>query len=95
MHLDAGALLRVFPSSDIINPVTNHQTAVGYGGNLNGIVEVVKGFKRLLNGFASHGGARYIGGLFPDVIVTASGSIQPINTYPVVRRAWHLERPKH
>ncbi len=81
VHLDAGALLRVFRSSSAIDPITNHETAIGYGGNLNGIFEVAKGLRVLFNGYASHGGGRYIGGLYPDVIVTATGSIQPINAY--------------
>jgi hypothetical protein len=81
MHLDAGGLLRTFRSSNVGNPINSHSTAVGYGGNLNGIFEVVKGLKLLFNGYASRGGGRFIGGLYPDVIVTASGAIQPINSY--------------
>lgn len=80
-HLDASALLRLFRSSNLIDPITSHSTAIGYGGNLDASLEIVKGLKLVLNGYASHGGGRYIGGLFPDVIVTATGSIQPINAY--------------
>ena len=81
MHLDTGGLLRTFRSSNVGDPINSHSTAVGYGGNLNGTFEVVKGLKLLLNGYASHGGGRFMGGLYPDVIVTASGAIQPINSY--------------
>lgn len=81
MHLDAGGLIRVFRSTDVATSVSSHSSAVGYGGNVNGIFEVAKGFNLLFNGYASHGGGRYIGGLYPDVIVTASGNIQPINAY--------------
>ena len=35
----------------------------------------------MLDGFASSGAGRYIGGLVPDVIVRADGSISPITSY--------------
>jgi hypothetical protein len=82
-HLDVGGLLRVFrnyaPYSG--NGVSGHNYVVGGGGNADFSCEIVKGVRLVLDGFASSGGGRYIGGLVPDVIVRADGSISPIRSY--------------
>jgi hypothetical protein len=82
-HLDVGGLLRVFrnyaPFSG--NGVSGHNYAVGGGGNANFTFEIAKGLRLVLDGFASSGGGRYIGGLAPDVIVRANGQISPITSY--------------
>jgi len=82
-HLDVGGLLRVFrnyaPFSG--NGVSAHNYAVGGGGNANFTFEIVDGLRLVLDGFASSGGGRYIGGLVPDVIVRANGEISPIKSY--------------
>ena len=49
--------------------------------NANLSFEVVKNVRWVLNGFYSKGAGRYIGGLVPDVIVRADGSIAPIKSY--------------
>ncbi len=83
VHLDVGGLLRVFrnyaPYSG--NGVSDHNYAVGGGGNANFSVEITKGLRLVLDGFASSGAGRYIGGLMPDVIVRANGEISPITSY--------------
>jgi hypothetical protein len=82
-HLDVGGLLRLFrnyaPYSG--NGVSGHNYAVGGGGNANFTFDIVKGLRLVLDGFASSGGGRYIGGLVPDVIVRANGQISPITAY--------------
>ena len=44
-------------------------------------VDLTKGVRWMLDGFASDGAGRYIGGLAPDVIVRANGNISPIHSY--------------
>jgi hypothetical protein len=82
-HLDVGGLLRVFrnyaPYSG--NGVSDKNSKVGGGGNLDFSFEIVKGLRLVLDGYASSGGGRYIGGLVPDVIVRADGTISPITSY--------------
>jgi len=82
-HLDLGGVLRVFrnyaPYSG--DGITGHNWKVGGGGNADFSFEIVKGVRLVLDGFASSGAGRYIGGLVPDVIVRADGSISPITSY--------------
>jgi hypothetical protein len=79
-HMDAGFLLRVFRSyNGTCNSCKDYD--VGYGGNVNIYADIVKKVRLVLNGFASEGGGRYIGGLAPDAIVLANGTISPINSY--------------
>jgi hypothetical protein len=55
--------------------------AFGWGVSANFNAEVKKGVRWVLDGFASDGAGRYIGGLAPDVTVRADGSISPIHSY--------------
>ena len=82
-HLDVGGLMRVFRNYAPYqgNRVSGHNYAFGGGGNANATFEVVKGVRLVVNVFASDGGGRYIGGLVPDVIVRANGTISPIKAY--------------
>jgi hypothetical protein len=82
-HLDVGGLLRVFRNYAPLsgNGISGHNYAVGGGGNVDFSFEIVKGVRLVLDGFASSGGGRYIGGLVPDVIVRANGNISPITSY--------------
>lgn len=66
--------MRVFRSYNGAS-VSGHDYAFGWGVNADGSLELAKGFRLLLQGFASDGAGRYIGGLAPDVIVKADGSI--------------------
>jgi hypothetical protein len=81
-HLDMG-LLRVFRNYAPYNGngVSGHNYTVGGGANANFTFEIVKGLRLVLDGFASSGGGRYIGGLVPDVIIRANGKISPITSY--------------
>lgn len=80
LHIDTGTVLRFFRS---YNPtsLTEHQTGLGIGGNLNLTFDLSKKLRLLAQGFASSGGGRYIGGLIPDVVVRPDGSISPIKAY--------------
>jgi len=81
IHLDVGTVMRVFRSSNNAANVSTHDHAFGWGVQGNFMVEVAKGYTLVLQGFASDGAGRYIGGLAPDVIVKANGSISPIHSY--------------
>jgi len=82
-HLDVGGVMRVFRNYAPYagNGVSGHNYAFGGGGNVNATFEVVKGYRLVINAFASDGAGRYIGGLVPDVIVRANGNISPIKSY--------------
>jgi hypothetical protein len=83
VHLDLGGVLRVFRNYAPLsgNGVSDKNYKVGGGVNADFSFEIVKGVRLVLNGFASSGGGRYIGGLVPDVIVRANGNISPITSY--------------
>jgi hypothetical protein len=80
IHFDAGTVLRTFRSWDG-NSASGKDYAFGWGTGANFNVEVTKGVRWVLDGFAGDGAGRYIGGLAPDVIVRANGSISPIHSY--------------
>src|SRR5205814_1858989 len=62
IHFDAGTVMRVFRSWNGISP-SGKAHAFGWGVGANFNVEIKKGFRWLVDGFASDGGGRYIGGL--------------------------------
>ena len=80
IHLDVGTVMRVFRSWDG-SAVSSHNYSFGWGVGANFFVEVAKGYRLVVQGFASDGAGRYIGGLIPDVIVKANGDISPIHSY--------------
>jgi len=81
IHFDLGTVMRVFRSTNNPANITTHDNAFGWGVESNFMVEVAKGYTLVLQGFASDGAGRYIGGLVPDVIVKANGQISPIHSY--------------
>lgn len=80
IHFDVGTVMRTFRSWNGAS-VSGKDYAFGWGVGTNFNVEVKKGVRWVLDGFASDGAGRYIGGLAPDVIVRADGSISPIHSY--------------
>ncbi len=80
VHFDVGAVMRTFRSWSGTQ-VSGKDYAFGSGVGANFNVDVLKGTRLVLDGFASDGAGRYIGGLAPDVIVKANGSISPIHSY--------------
>jgi hypothetical protein len=92
MHFEVVGLYRTFQS---YNPVTNvkfHKPAAGASVNFN--FEVAPGFHFIANTFASDGGGRYTGGLGPDLIVRADGSIAPVHAYSTVDGFEYSIKPK-
>jgi hypothetical protein len=80
-HLDLGSVFRVFRNYAPASGVSGHNTAEGFGVNANLNFDIVKNVRFVLNGFYGDGAGRYLGGLVPDVIVRADGSIAPITAY--------------
>jgi hypothetical protein len=80
IHFDIGTVMRTFRSWDGTS-ASGKSYAFGWGVSANFNVEVKKGVRWVLDGFADDGAGRYIGGLAPDVIVRADGSISPIHSY--------------
>jgi hypothetical protein len=80
IHFDIGTVMRTFRSWDGTS-ASGKSYAFGWGVSANFNVEVKKGVRWVLDGFASDGAGRYIGGLAPDVTVRADGSISPIHSY--------------
>ena len=80
IHFDVGTVMRVFRSWDGSSP-SGKDYAFGWGVGANFNAEVTKHLRWVLDGFASDGAGRYIGGLAPDVVVRANGSISPIHSY--------------
>ncbi len=76
LHLEGAGLGRAFR---VYNPINaQHYTAPGYGGSLNGNVELVKNLRLVANSYFSHGGGRYAFGLGPDLVAHPDGSITPV-----------------
>jgi hypothetical protein len=80
IHFDVGTVMRSFRNWNG-STASGKDYAFGWGVGANFNVEVRKGVRWVLDGFASDGAGRYIGGLAPDVIVRADGSISPIHSY--------------
>jgi hypothetical protein len=77
-HLDAAGLVRFFKINTYTSTVNSDDSATGYGGSVNAMLEVVPHFQLIANVFTGDGGGRYIStGLGPDFIVNppdASGA---------------------
>jgi hypothetical protein len=80
IHLDVGTVMRTFRNWNGNNP-SGKDYAFGWGVGANFNVEIKKGVRWVLDGFASDGAGRYIGGLAPDVIVRPDGTISTIHSY--------------
>ncbi len=75
-HLDAGGVLRVFRHT--LPPYTDSVKQVGGGGSVN--ARVTPGGATNIIGQLTYGRGigRYIGGLAPDVAISADGQIHPV-----------------
>jgi hypothetical protein len=56
------------------------QTGTGFSGEFNTNLQLTKSFRLIENLFYGQGNGRYIFGLVPDFIITASGGISPIHS---------------
>ncbi len=78
-HVDAGGIARSFKVyNNLVSPAATN-TITGGGGGVNFNFEVLKGFHLIANSFYGDGVGRYIGGLGPDVIVKADGTLSAVH----------------
>jgi hypothetical protein len=87
MHVEVAGLVSGFKSyilPSVLASAAGSHTAIGYGGEVNANLEVVKGVHLIANTFFSDGGGRYIFGLAPDVVVRPDGSISAVHSYSTV-----------
>jgi hypothetical protein len=92
LHLDAGGVVRAFRHS--LEPYTDSVHQAGGGINVNGRLNA--GAATRIIGQVSYGAGmgRYIGGLVPDVSISADGRIHPIRTTSWVTGLEHTVNPK-
>lgn len=86
-HVEIAGLVRGFKDYVALTTppaVPGNHTAIGYGGSINANLELVKGFRAIINTYASDGGGRYIFGTAPDVVILPNGSISPLHSYSTV-----------
>jgi len=78
-HVDAGGVARSFKVFNNLTAPADTSRITGGGGELNANFEVLKNFHLIGNSFYGDGVGRYIGGLGPDVIVKADGSLSGVH----------------
>jgi hypothetical protein len=79
-HVDAGGIARSFKVyNNLVTPASTN-TITGGGGGVNANFEVLKNFHLIANSFYGDGVGRYIGGLGPDVIVKADGTLSAVHS---------------
>jgi len=81
-HVEAAGLITGFQDyvpSTITTAVSGKHTAIGFGGEVNFSLELVKNFRVVSNNFWTQGGGRYIFGAAPDLVVRPDGSISPLH----------------
>jgi hypothetical protein len=78
LHVDVGGVLRVFRNS--VAPYTEAFRAIGGGGTIHAVVRAAAGTRVTAETGTGSGFGRYVGGLAPDVVFHADGSIEPLRT---------------
>jgi hypothetical protein len=86
MHVEATGIVRSFKDAIPFQTpaIFRTNTATAVSGEVNGNIEVAKGFRLVVNTFFGAGNGRYVFGQAPDVVVRADGSISPLHTYSTV-----------
>jgi len=78
VHLDAGGVLRAFRNS--VAPYTDSFRTVGGGASVHANIKAAAGTHVIVETARGSGFGRYVGGLAPDVVFHADGSIDPVRT---------------
>jgi hypothetical protein len=78
-HVDAGGVARSFRVYNNLASPAGRDTITGGGGGANINFEIVKNLHLIGNSFYGDGVGRYIGGLGPDVIVKADGTLSGVH----------------
>ncbi len=79
VHFETVGLVRQFRTYNPLSGV--HFSQMGFGGSVNGNLQIAGGLHALVNTFASSGGGRYVFGLGPDAVVNADGDLSPVHGY--------------
>jgi hypothetical protein len=82
-HIEAAGLVRQFKvDTSAGTPVAySLHSATGVAGEVNFNVNLASKFRLIANTYFGDGGGRYIGGVAPDLIVRANGSLAPVHSY--------------
>ena len=76
-HFDAGAVVRRFRSFD---PATGTHGATGAGAQFTASIELAPAVRVIASAFVSSGGGRYLAySNVPDLVVSADGSVHPVD----------------
>jgi hypothetical protein len=79
-HVEVAGLIRSFRVFNTLVTPNRTNTITGGGGSINLNAQVIKNLTLIANSFYSDGGGRYLGGLGPDAIVKANGSLSGVHS---------------
>ena len=80
LHVEEAGLIRSFKVFDNLVTPSATDTITGGGAALNANLELFPRFHFIFDSYWSDGGGRYIGGLSPDVIVKADGTLSAVHS---------------
>jgi hypothetical protein len=80
LHVEEAGLIRSFKVFNNLVTPSSTSTITGGAGSLNANLELFDHFHLVFDSFYGDGGGRYIGGLGPDVIVKADGTLSGVHS---------------
>jgi hypothetical protein len=79
-HVEVAGLIRSFRVFNTLATPNSTSTITGGGGSINFNLQLIKNLTLIGNSFYSDGGGRYLGGLGPDAIVKANGTLSAVHS---------------
>jgi hypothetical protein len=79
-HVEVAGLIRSFKVFNTLVTPNRTSTITGGGGSINFNLQLIKNLTLIGNSFYSDGGGRYLGGLGPDAIVKANGTLSAVHS---------------
>jgi hypothetical protein len=79
-HVEVAGLIRSFRVLNTLVTPNRTSTVTGGGGSINFNLQLIKNLTLIGNSFYSDGGGRYLGGLGPDAIVKANGTLSAVHS---------------
>ena len=79
-HVEVAGLIRSFKVFNTLVTPNSTNTITGGGGSINLNLQLIKNLTLIGNSFYSDGGGRYLGGLGPDAIVKANGTLSAVHS---------------
>jgi len=79
-HVEVAGLIRSFRVFNTLVTPNRTSTITGGGGSINFNLQLIKNLTLIGNSFYSDGGGRYLGGLGPDAIVKANGTLSAVHS---------------